>query len=69
MTMKHLWIGALALLSCAPKPAQMSATTYSSIPYQLSVSGYQTAGGYLVASGGAPQPTPPPLPQPETLSW
>lgn len=62
--MKHLWIGALLLLSCAPKPTQMSATTYNSTPYQLSVSGYQTAAGYLVATGGAPQPTPPPLPQP-----
>jgi len=67
-----LWIvGALVVggllavfLGCSPKPTQKSAIPYSSLPYELDVSGYQTAYGYLVASGGAPQPTPPPQPQP-----
>lgn len=57
---------------CKPKATQQSAVPYSSLPYELDVSGYQTAYGYLVASGGTPppqptpgpQPTPPPGPQP-----
>jgi len=60
--------GLIALLSgCSQWPrtkSTKSVSTYSSIPYQLNVSGYQNASGYLVATGGAPQPTPPPLPQP-----